>query len=293
MMKKKPSDLIFDIFIYFTLIIAVLACLLPFFHIMSVSLSSSSAVMLQKVSLFPVGLNFEAYRRVLGDNSMIRSLFFTIYITVLFTILGMFLTICYAYPLTRKNLKGRNVFLFLGLFTLYFGGGIIPEYVLINDLGLMNTMWCLILPLALSPYNMIILKTFFTNSIPESLEESAKLDGCSDIGILLKIVLPLSTPVLATLSLFFAVGRWNSFQDALFYISDAKLYPLQLKLYYIVNASGSTETLVMESGGGVEQLQPEVIRAASVMFATIPIILVYPWLQKYFVKGVMIGAVKG
>jgi len=292
-MKKKPSDLIFDIFIYFTLIIAVLACLLPFFHIMSVSLSSSSAVMLQKVSLFPVGLNFEAYRRVLGDNSMIRSLFFTIYITVLFTILGMFLTICYAYPLTRKNLKGRNVFLFLGLFTLYFGGGIIPEYVLINDLGLMNTMWCLILPLALSPYNMIILKTFFTNSIPESLEESAKLDGCSDIGILLKIVLPLSTPVLATLSLFFAVGRWNSFQDALFYISDAKLYPLQLKLYYIVNASGSTETLVMESGGGVEQLQPEVIRAASVMFATIPIILVYPWLQKYFVKGVMIGAVKG
>jgi len=292
-MKKKPSDLIFDIFIYFTLIIAVLACLLPFFHIMSVSLSSSSAVMLQKVSLFPVGLNFEAYRRVLGDNSMIRSLFFTIYITVLFTILGMFLTICYAYPLTRKNLKGRNVFLFLGLFTLYFGGGIIPEYVLINDLGLMNTMWCLILPLALSPYNMIILKTFFTNSIPESLEESAKLDGCSDIGILLKIVLPLSTPVLSTLSLFFAVGRWNSFQDALFYISDAKLYPLQLKLYYIVNASGSTETLVMESGGGVEQIQPEVIRAASVMFATIPIILVYPWLQKYFVKGVMIGAVKG
>ena len=173
------------------------------------------------------------------------------------------------------------------IFTLFFSGGIIPNYILINNLKLLNSIWSLILPLAFSAYNMIIIKNFFAN-IPE---ESAYLDGCTDVGILVRIVLPLSAPVLATIALFFAVGRWNTFQDALFYITKPDLYPLQLKLNLIVSASASTESL--GESVGAAQLVPEVLKAACVMFATLPIVIVYPWLQKYFVSGVMIGAVKG
>ncbi len=275
---------------YIFVISAVLACLLPFLHVTALSVSSNEAVVAQKVTILPIGFNLEAYVRVLKDATMIRSLFLTIEITVIFTLLGLFLTVCCAYPLTKKRLKGRKYMSFVCIFTLYFTGGMIPNYILISNLNLINSMWSLILPLAFSAYNMIIIKSFFMN-IPESLEESAYLDGCSDVGILLKIVLPLSKPVLATIALFFAVGRWNAFQDALFYITKPNLYPLQLKLNLIVSASASTESL--GESVGAAQLVPEVLKAACVMFATIPIIIVYPWLQKYFVSGVMLGSVKG
>jgi ABC-type sugar transport system, permease component len=290
-MGSKITNKIFDTTIYIFLTISVLVCIIPFMHIAAKSLSSTEAVMTQKVFLIPVEISTEAFRRVLEDASMINSLVFTTIITVIFTFLGLFLTICLAYPLTRKGLKGQRIFMLLVLFTMYFNGGIIPNFINIYDLKLYNTMWALILPLAVSPYNMIILKSFFANSIPDSLEESAKLDGCTHVGILVRIILPLSLPVLATLGLFFAVSRWNAFSDALFYISERKLYPLQLKLFYLINSFGSSETL--DSAGSNAQLAPDVIRSASVMFATIPILLVYPWLQKYFVSGVMIGAVKG
>lgn len=290
-MSTRITNRIFDSAIYIILTISVLACVIPFLHIISKSLSSNEAVMTQKVTLLPVEFTMEAYERVIGDASMVHSLLLTIGVTILFTILGMFLTICLAYPLSRKRLKGKRVFLLLVLFTLYFNGGIIPNFINIFELKLYNTIWSLILPLALSPFNMIILMTFFKNSVPESLEESAKLDGCSNIGILIRIFIPLSLPALATLSLFYAVGRWNAFSDALFYITDRKLYPIQLKLFYLINAMGTTESL--DSAGSATQLAPDVIKSASVMFATIPILLVYPWLQRYFVAGITIGAVKG
>lgn len=289
-MKAKTTDRIFDTFVYLIIIISVLAAILPFIYIVAVSLSSSSAVIAQKVTLFPVEFNIEAYKRVFSDISMIKSLFLTIGITVVFTLIGMVLIICCAYPLTKKRLKGRKIMSFICIFTMYFNAGIIPNYLLISQLHMINTAWSLILPLAFSAFNMIILKNFFM-AIPDSLEESAYLDGCSDIGILIKIILPLSTPALATLALFFAVGRWNTYQDALFYITKPSLYPLQLKLNYIVAASASTESVGETTGG--TQLVPEVLKAACVIFATLPIILIYPWLQKYFVSGVMVGAVKG
>lgn len=222
---------------------------------------------------------------------MMHSLGYTVIITALFTALGMFLTICAAYALSRKRLKGRKVFNIMFLITMYFSAGIIPDYILMSNLNLLDTTAVLVLPLAISAYNMIILRTAM-QGIPVELEEAAQIDGCSDFRILVQIMLPLCVPTLATLALFYAVGRWNSFQDALYYINKPELQPLQLKLYNLVNASGSNASLSQEAGGGENQAA-EVVKSATIMFATIPIIIVYPFVQKYFVSGVMIGAVKG
>lgn len=289
---SKVTDKLVDIFIYTIITLASLACLIPFLHVAVLSVSSNQAVISRKVFLWPVGFNLDAYITVFKDPSMIRSLFLTVVITILFTALGMFLTICSAYPLTRKRLKGRHALTVIFLLTMYFSAGIIPDYLLVYNLKLINTIWSLIFPLAFSAYNMIILKSYIENTIPDSLEESAFLDGCSDIGILIKIILPLCKPVLATLCLFYAVGRWNAFQDALYYITKQNLYPLQLKLNMLVNAAQDTQSISQEINI-TTMLAPEVIKAACIMFATLPIVIVYPFLQKYFVKGIMIGAVKG
>lgn len=291
-MNTKLADKILDIVIILIVSIVILVCLVPLIHVAAVSLSSTGAVVAQKVTFKPVEFTIEAYRQIFNDNSMIQSLFFTIKMTFIYTMLSMILTICAAYPLTKSSLKGGKFFFFIILVTMYFSGGIIPDYILVRNLNLLNSMWGLVLPGAISVFNLIILKTFFKNSIPDSLEEAAKIDGCSDIGILFRIVLPLSMPIIATLSLFYAVGRWNGFQDALFYITKQELYPLQLKLFNLVNATSSNESLAAEGAGATMQLAPEVVKSAVVIFATIPILLVYPWLQRYFVSGVMIGAVK-
>ncbi|MBU3099789.1 MULTISPECIES: carbohydrate ABC transporter permease [Clostridium] len=291
-MNTKLLDKILDIIVFLFISIVVLLCLVPLIHVAAVSFSSSQAVVAQKVTLLPVDFTMESYKQIFNDKSMITSLFFTIKMTVIYTVLSMVLTICAAYPLTKSSLKGRDFFFLLIIITMYFSGGIIPDYILVKDLSLLNSMWGLILPGAISVFNLIILKTFFQNSIPNSLEESAKLDGCTEIGILFKIVLPLSMPIIATLSLFYAVGRWNGFQDALFYITRPELYPLQLKLYQLVSATSSNGALAAEGVGAAVQLAPEVLKASVVMFATVPILLIYPWLQRYFVSGVMIGAVK-
>jgi ABC-type sugar transport system, permease component len=289
-MNNSVKDKIFDAVIFIIILLCVLICILPFIHEIALSFSSNEAAVGRKVLLLPVQFNFDAYKKVFTDKTMLTSLWVTIKMTVVFTLIGMVLTICAAYPLTKQRLKGRRALSMIFIFTMYFSGGIIPDYLLVNNLKLLNTEWSLILPLVFSAYNMIIMKNFFAN-IPESLEESARLDGCSDLGILTRIVLPLSGPVLATIGLFLAVGRWNAYQDALFYITKPKMYPLQLKLYMLVSASQSTETL-NDSSSNIT-LAPEVLKAACIMFATVPILIVYPWVQRYFVSGVMIGAVKG
>lgn len=290
-MKSDIKNKSFDFICYFIITLTVLVCLVPFLHVTALSLSSNEAVTSQKVTLIPVDFTLKAYTEVFSDESMLRSLFLTVWMTLVFSILGLLLTIALAYPLSRKGLKGKGIFMMLILFTFYFNAGIIPHYININQLGLMNTLWALILPMALSPYNMILMRTFMMTSIPDSLEESAKLDGCSHFGILMKVIIPLSKPIIATIFLFFAVGRWNAFQDAYLYITSREIFPLQLRLFYLVSAAQSTEAFSAE--GNANAFAPEVMKAASIMFATIPIIIVYPWLQKYFVKGVLIGAVKG
>lgn len=289
--KRSKSDIVVDVIIYALIAALSIICIIPFIHVAAMSISSDAAVYANKVWLIPKDITLNAYKTVLGDASMMRSLGYTVILTALFTALGMFLTICAAYALSRKRLKGRMVFNIMFLITMYFSAGIIPDYILMSNLNLLDTTAVLVLPLAISAYNMIILRTAMYG-IPAELEEAAQIDGCGDFRILVQIMLPLCVPTLATLALFYAVGRWNSFQDALYYINKPELQPLQLKLYNLVNASGSNASLSQEAGGGETQAA-EVVKSATIMFATIPIIIVYPFVQKYFVSGVMIGAVKG
>lgn len=289
--KKSAGELFTDVLIYTFIGLLAVICIIPFIHVAAVSISSDASVYANNVWLIPKELTLNAYRTVIGDPSMMRSLGFTVFLTVAFTALGMFLTICAAYALSRARLKGKGVLNVLFIVTMYFSAGLIPDYMLMDTLGILDTSAVLILPLAISAYNMIILRTAM-QALPQSLEEAAQLDGCDDFRILVQIMLPLCMPTLATLALFYAVGRWNSFQDALYYIQSDALKPLQLKLYNLVNAAGSTGSLSQEAGGGQQQAA-EVVKAATIMFATVPIIIIYPFVQKYFVSGVMIGAVKG
>lgn len=288
--RRRPRFDIWDVVIHLAIVSASLACLLPFIHVASKSLSADAYVIANKVFLWPVGLNFDAYGKIFADASILRSMYISIIVTVLFTILGMIVTICAAYPLSRKQLKGRTTLTIIFMFTLYFSGGIIPEYMLVNNLGLLDTIWALILPPAFSAFNLLIMKNSLSSSIPVSLEESARIDGAGHFRILLNIVLPLSKPIIATLALFYAVGRWNAYQDALFYIKQAvDLRPLQLKLYYLVVQA--SESFQLEATQ-VQLSNPEVLKASCVVFATLPILFIYPFIQKYFVQGVMLGAVK-
>jgi len=287
--KRKKLDS-WDVLIRLVLLMASLACLLPFVHVVAKSLSDDAFVIANKVVLWPKGFTLEAYKKIFADASIIRSFYVSVVVTVAFTILGMIVTICAAYPLSRKQLKGRSFFTVLFMFTLYFHGGIIPDYLLMSNLGLLDTLWSLILPLAFSAFNFLIMKTVLATSIPDSLEESAKIDGASHFRFLISVVLPLSKPIIATLSLFYAVGRWNAYQDALFYIKQAvDLRPLQLKLYYLVISA--TESFQLESTN-VQLTNPEVLKASTVVFATLPILCIYPFIQKYFVQGALLGAIK-
>ncbi len=290
-MKRGLNDKAFDWTMVFIIGFTSIVCLLPMVYILAVSFSSNMAIASRRVLLWPVEFTMQSYSAVFADKSMMNSMVFTIWITVVGAVLSIVMTILCAYPLTKKNLKGRNFFLLLIIITMYFGGGMIPEYVLVKSLNMIDKPAALIIPYCLSAFNMIILKTFFSN-LPESLEESAFLDGASYFVILTKIVIPLSTPVLATLTLFYAVGRWNGFQDALIYISKQEYFPLQMKLYQMIYNNQLSE-IAQQEGSSITQIAPESLKAASVMFATVPILLVYPWLQRYFISGVMIGAIKG
>lgn len=274
------------------LVILCLTCILPFLHLAAKSISSNSAVVAHQVAFWPKGFTGAAYVSIFKDGGLVYSMIYSVIVTLIFTLLGMIVCTCAAYPLSKKRLKGRMFFTFLLMFPMYFGAGLIPAYLLMKQLHLLDTMWVLILPLIYSPYNMLIMKTSLQSSIPESLEESAFLDGATNFQILFKIVLPLSKPVLATLSLFYAVGRWNSYADNKYYIRTDSLKMAQYKLSQMVSSAAEAQTASLSEAAAVTST-PEVLQAAAIMIVTIPIMCIYPFLQKYFVKGVMIGAVKG
>ena len=284
-----------DFIIIFVLVLLCLTCILPFIHLAAKSISSNTAVMQKSVVLWPKGINFDAYTSIFQDGTLVHSFLYSVEVVAIFTLMGMIVCTCAAYPLSKKRLKGRAFFTFLLMIPMYFSAGLIPTYLLYKDLNLLNTMWVLILPLIYSSYNMLIMKNYFQSSIPDSLEEAAFLDGASNFQILFQIVLPLSMPIIATLSLFYAVGRWNGFSDALMYLkksSAEKYWPIQLLLYNVIKNSTQTSEQAAQEGffsNGVSKT----IQMATVMFATVPILIVYPWLQRYFVSGVTIGAVKG
>ncbi|MCM1188016.1 MAG: carbohydrate ABC transporter permease [bacterium] len=282
-----------DAIMMIIIVLVCMTCILPFIHVTAKSLSGNSYVSAQKVTLWPMGFTTEAYRQVFSDDSMIYSMIFSIIVTVLFTFLGLVTCLCAAYPLSKKELPFKRTITFLLVFPMYFGAGLIPTYLLFNDLHLIDNFWVLILPGIYSAYNMLVMKTYFHSSIPDSLEESAFLDGASYFQIIRYIILPLSKPILATLGLFYAVGRWNSYGDNLYYLRmRTDLRMLQYKLYLLVSTAQEALSTAAQEGSAVPTT-PEVLQAATIMFATVPIIIVYPFLQKYFVKGAMIGSVKG
>ena len=292
--KKKKSIWTFgQIALVAIIFIFVLTCVMPFLNVIAISLSSKSAILRGDVSFWPVEFETTAYEILFADKSMINCLFYTVELTVIYTALAMVLTILMAYPLTKKRLRGRQFFSFLALFTMYFSGGTIPVYLNVKDFGLLDSMWSLIIPGLLSTYNMIIMKSFFA-SLPNELEEAATIDGANDFQILLQVFLPLSLASIATLTLFYAVGKWNSFADAKYYIQTKALQPLQLRLYNIIKGSTAVDVTAIEGNANSNaQNVSESIESATIIFATLPILVVYPFVQRYFVTGVTIGAVKG
>lgn len=278
-----------DIAFVIICVLVIIICLLPMVNLLAKSLSGSDYLVKREVYLLPKGFNVGAYKTVLSDMKYIRAFFWTAFLTVVGTLLSLTMTILCAYPLIFDKLRGRSVFNIIITITMFFNAGTIPEYLLMQSLHLLDNPLVLIVPYCLSVFNMIIMRNFFFG-IPDSLRESAEIDGASFFQILRNIYIPLSKPVIATLALFYAVGRWNGYSDALMFVKEPKYYPIQLLLYNIINNINSVDVATQE--GFTTPGLSESLKAAVVMFSTIPILCVYPWLQQYFVAGVSVGAVK-
>ena len=292
--KKKhytKRTTIGDVVIITIMLILIALCILPIMNLVANAFSSPTAIMRREVTFFPVDFQVTAFQDVLGDARIMRSLAVTAILTVIVVIINLFMTTICAYPLTYNSLKGRKVISFFIIFTMLFGAGLIPTYVLYRDLNLLNHPLVLILPGSLGVFNMILMRNFFLG-IPDSLKESAEIDGAGPMTILWRIYIPLSLPSFATIGLFVAVGRWNAFEDALFFMFQADEYhPIQLLLFNIIQNNTSVD--VADPGGQANIGMGPVLEAATTVIATLPILCVYPFIQKYFVKGATLGAVKG
>ncbi|OBA09626.1 hypothetical protein BSBH6_03138 [Bacillus subtilis] len=264
--------------------------ILPFLYIIAGSFATEAELAQRSFFIFPKTFTLEAYKYVFSTPTFIRSMGVSIFITVVGTAVQLFFTFTMAYPLAKRHVKGRNLLLNMVIFSMLFSGGMIPTYLVVKSLGLLDTYWALILPMAINPFNLIIIKNFF-QQLPRELEESAKMDGCSEIGVFWRIALPLSKPVIATFALFYAVGIWNDFFHALLYINDSAKWPLQMVLRQVTILSDLTAT----NGDAMQNTVPpeQGIKLAVIVIATLPILAVYPFLQKHFAKGMLIGSVKG
>ena len=290
--KKTAGQHVFDVINTIILISVACITLYPFLYVLASSMSGESAVIANKVWFYPVDFTLNAYKGVIEYPGLITSYYNTIFYTVVGTIINMVLTICAAYPLSKQNFRGRQIFSFAIVFTMLFNGGMIPTYLCIRDMQLLDTRWAILLPGAINTWNMIIMRSFFRN-MPKELEEAARIDGCGELGILFRIVLPLSTAAIATITLFYAVAHWNSYFQALIYLPRRKdLRPVQLLLREIILQNQTEAAMSASSGGDVLGLS-ETIKYATIIVAAGPIILIYPFVQKYFVTGVMVGAIKG
>lgn len=301
-MSKLKRQMYFSLpverFFTILLILFTLSCIFPFIFVIVISLTDEKALQLNGYELLPAQWSTDAYQYLIQDGGqLLRSLGVTIMITVIGTLITVFMTGTYAYVLSRASFPYRKFFTFYLFFTMLFAGGMVPSYLVMTKmLGLKNTIWALILPLAFSPYNVIILRTFFKKSIPESIIESAKMDGCSEFRVFFQIVLPLAIPGVATIGLFSSLGYWNDWFNALLYIDTNKLIPLQYLLMKIQNSmeflANNNDITLAQQQAIQNSLPQESTRMAMVVVATLPIAIVYPFFQKYFVQGLTIGGVK-
>jgi len=276
----------------FVLVAICVVTLYPFVNLFAKAFSSEGYIAAGEVNLVPRGFNVETFQVVLADPLFWTNYKNTVVYTVVGTVIAMALTSTYAYAISRRHLKGRNLFIGLAVFTMFFGGGLIPNYILVaNVLGLRNTMWAVVLPGAISVFNLLVMKSFFEN-FPTELEEAAAIDGMSTYGIFARIVLPLSKAVIATMTLFYAVGIWNSWFTAFLYLDQKELFPVTVYLRNLIAAATGTEAVTGGAGGDTVQIGAN-IQSVTMLLTVLPIVCLYPFVQKYFVSGVMLGSVKG
>lgn len=286
---KTFAGKMFDLFNILLLSLIAILMLLPFLHVVMGSFTTAEEMARKPFVLFPTVFTFDSYRYIFSTNTLFKAMGVSIGVTVVGTLISMILTSMMAYGLTRRDLDGRKMMNLMIVFTMLFHGGLIPSFLIVKNLGLIDTYMSLILPGAISAFNLIILRSFF-QGLPDGVEESAKIDGCGDFGILFRIVLPLSMPALATISLFYAVNYWNSYFGAIMFMNDADKWPIQVLLRQIVIAASG-----MAADTSNEFVKPpeQTIKMAVIVVSTLPILIVYPFLQKYFAKGALVGSVKG
>ena len=291
--KKSKGDRAFDITLVVISILIILVIAYPLYFVVIASFSQPEAVLGGKLRFLPVGFNLESYQMVLTEPKVWTGYRNTLLYTALGTCINLVLTTLAAYPLSRKDMPFRGLLTFVASFTMLFGGGMIPVYLVVRGLKLTDSIWAMVIPNALATYNMLVMKNYFQSSIPEELQEAAAIDGCDHFGTLIRVVLPLSAPIMAVIVLFYAVGHWNAFFNAIIYLRNQDLFPLQVVLRDIL-LQNSLEAV----GGDLTGMYEKVMRGESMKYALIivasaPVIMLYPFVQKYFVKGVMVGAIKG
>lgn len=289
-MKKPKGDIAIAAIAYIFMIAAAAVVLIPFLNIIAKCFSQDWAVVSGKVGIFPIGFQTGTIAYVFKQQRFLEAIGLSFLVTFLGTAAGIFLTGMTAYPLSKKNMPGIKIILVIFVFTMLFNGGIIPTYLLMKQMKLLNTFWVLIIPLLMSVYNMLIIKNYY-ESIPESIEESAKIDGASNFRIFIKIIMPLSVPVYATIILFIAVSYWNDYFNPMMYITKSSLKPLQLYLRDII--AEASDSLDSNRDDSWMNISTEGMRSATILASIIPVLCVYPFVQKYFIKGIMIGSVKG
>lgn len=290
--KKKKSCSIWTVLNYTIITAIVIICVYPFLNVLSISLSSNTAIMSGAVSWHPVDFRIDAYREILKQRQIWSAMRVSLIVTASGTALGLFMTVCAAYALSKPKLKGRKIINGFILFTMYFSGGIIPTFLVVKNLGMYDQLAALVIPSSMNVFNFIVMRTFF-KGLPAELEEAAYLDGANDIQVLFRVVLPLSLPIIATIGLFYAVSYWNEYFSSLLYIQSPGKYTLQLRMRQLLFAGEVNQISGNSAEGLGSQVMPEALKMASIIVSTIPILVIYPWLQKYFVKGVMLGSVKG
>ncbi|WP_129723927.1 carbohydrate ABC transporter permease [Xylanivirga thermophila] len=292
--RSSKEDIIFDIINYIILAVALIVTLYPLYFIVIASISDPVAINNGKVWLRPVGVTFEGYRRIFKDEMIWTGYKNTILYTLVGTAINVMLTMMIAYPLSRKNFSGRRFLTIFLVITMYFNGGLIPTYIVVKNLGLVNNWWVMVLLGAVSTYNVIICRTFLQANIPEELYEAAAIDGCSHFNFFIKHVLPLSKAIIAVLALYYGIAHWNEFMKGLIYLRDEKLYPLQLILRAILIENQARDQMMDDVQYTMEKQQVgELIKYGIIIVASLPVLIIYPFLQKYFVKGVMVGSIKG
>lgn len=285
------SDRVYKVVANVVVIFFTVSVLFPFLNFIAVSLSGKEAIAAGKTWFWPVDITFEGYAYVLRAALFFTAMKNSLIITVIGSTIGVALTTAAAYPLSKVGLPGRKIILLAYVFTMLFHVGIIPHYILVRNLGLLNTLWALILPMIVDVFNLLVVKNYFEN-VPEEIEESARIDGASPLKILVSILLPIATPVIAAIFLFYAVGYWNNYFLARFYITSHKLMPVQLYLQTVIfNALDPAGAFSLETGN--IEIDPQTLMNATVIMAMLPIIILYPFLQRYFVKGIIVGSVKG